>query len=134
LDHTRTGLDRKRLGPVGRCIRGDDDLELVRGIVERLQVDDPPFDHGFLVVGGDDDGNNRLIGVVTHGAPPNACERRNHGRIPGVSPQESCEAQPEEGLHGEHSGECSHGAEPTCAAQQRRGGGAPLPPGFRRVG
>ena len=46
--------------PVVRRVRGDDELQLVRGVVEREQVLEPPLDHRLLVVGGDDHGHGRL--------------------------------------------------------------------------
>ena len=46
-----------RIREVGRAVRGDDDLELLRGVVERERVLDAPADHGLLVVGRDDEGH-----------------------------------------------------------------------------
>ncbi len=56
--------------PVVRGVRGDDELQLVRGVVEREQVLEPPLDHRLLVVGGDDHGHGRLDWLRRH--PPRA--------------------------------------------------------------
>ena len=52
LDPRLAGRDRldELVRAVGRGVRGDDDLELLGGIVEREQVLEPPLDHRLLVV------------------------------------------------------------------------------------
>ena len=58
--------------PVGRRVGGDDELELVGGVVERQEVLEPSLDHRLLVVRGDDHGHRRLDRPP---CAPRACAR-----------------------------------------------------------
>ena len=71
--------------PVGRGVRGDDDLEAVGRVVEREEVLEATLDHRLLVVGGDDDADRRL--------PARVCatgRRRTRARAPAASGYPTC--------------------------------------------
>jgi hypothetical protein len=53
-------LQGNRLGSVVRRVGGDDDLELLRRVVELEEILEPPGDHGFLIVRGYDHRDRRL--------------------------------------------------------------------------
>jgi hypothetical protein len=84
--------------PVGGAVGGDDDLELVHGVVEREQVLEPAADHGLLVMCRDDerDGGSH---VLARDRPRAEAGQRPHGRgIADVRPRESAERAPERPL------------------------------------
>ena len=60
------------VGRVGRRVGGDDDLDLLLGVVEREQVLEPALDHVLLVVGGDDHGDRRQRAALAHRPRPDA--------------------------------------------------------------
>ena len=96
------GLD-ELVRAVARGVGGDDQLELLRRIVEREQVLEPPLDHALLVVGGDDHGDRRLArGVLRHTALAHPGKRAGRERIADVRPGERAERAPEERLRQRH--------------------------------
>ncbi len=95
-------LERDLLGPVGRGIGGDDELELVARVVELEQVLDAARDHRLLVVGGDDHRHRRLDVGLANAARRDAREQGREGGIEDVRPREQHERGPEEDLDDEH--------------------------------
>ena len=72
-------------------VRGDQDLQLLSGIVDRQQALDELTDLSLLVVGGDRDRDEGPVVVVDDGCgrrPPDAAEQPEHDRVPGVRVQE----------------------------------------------
>ena len=92
---------------IGGGIGRDDELELLGRIVEREQVLEPPLDHRLLVVGGDDDGHERLDLVPPHPARAQARQRGGAERVEQMRPEERAEREPEERLDRKHGAECS---------------------------
>ena len=97
----RESLD-ELVRPVGRRIRGDDELELLGGVVEREQVLEPPLDDRLLVVRGDDHADRRLDCVAAHATSPQARERRGSDGVAHMRPEERAHRGPEDDLHRDH--------------------------------
>ena len=108
--HARREALDELVRAVGRSVGGDDELELLGGIVEREQVLEPPLDHGLLVVGGDDHRHRRLDRLGSHRPRPHAREQADDERVERVRPDERAEREPEDDLDRDHA---------TSSSQQR---------------
>src|SRR6266536_3739750 len=106
--HPRFAFDelvRTVVGGIG-C---DDDLELVRGIVEREQVLEPPLDHVLLVVSGDDQADAWRLVALAHATVEQPRPEGRDERVAEMGPDKQPERDPEE--HNEHDhGRSAYGA------------------------
>ena len=93
----------ERVRPVCRGVGGDDDLELVRRVVELEQVLQPSLDHRFLVVRRDDDAHRRLgLAVAPHRPRAQAGRRSGGERVGDMGPRQRSQRAPEERLQQQH--------------------------------
>ena len=103
-DHLHAGkLQCDLLGAVRRRVGADDDLQLVRRVVELEQVLEPPRDHRLFVVGRDDDGDRRLDVRLLHPVRREPRQERSERRVDHVRPGEQREGNPEKDKHDSHS-------------------------------
>jgi hypothetical protein len=85
--------------PIGRGVRGDDDLDPLRRVVKLEQVDEATFDHRLLVVCGDDDGDRRFCSCDPMYRPrPMPSPSTSHRGVENVRPRERRRRAEEESL------------------------------------
>ena len=100
----RGGLLDELVRPVGRAVRGDDDLEALARVVEREQVLEPPRDDRLLVVRRDDERDRRLDLPPRDRPRAEPREQPHRRRVPRVRPRERPQRAPEERLR-DHGGQ-----------------------------
>jgi hypothetical protein len=87
------------VGPIGRRVGRDHELELVGGVVELQQVSDARVDHVLLVVRRHDQADGRLDVGLAYGLRAHTPQRGGGDRIADVVPCKPTEACPEDRLH-----------------------------------